>query len=305
MMFMNKKIKAIKGKSIAQAFLVVTIWATSWVMIKLGLEDIPPVTFAGLRYFLAFLLLLPFVFQKKIRNEISRLSPKDWTNLILLGVFYYSINQGAIYAAIAFLPVMAVSLILSFTSIVTAGIASKTLDEKMTWIKWTGLLVNFIGAYLYFYPIQITASQLLGIGIAFVGVIGNSIGTIIGRKVNLSENISPITITTISMGIGSIVLLAGGILTERAPEFTYKSLVFLMIMVVINTAFAFYLWNTALKELQATEASIINNSIIVQIAILAWVFLGEKLSILDILGIILVFLGALLVQLRPNQRNGI
>ena len=41
-------------RAILQALLVTTLWSTSWVLVKIGLEDIPAVTFAGLRYFLAF-----------------------------------------------------------------------------------------------------------------------------------------------------------------------------------------------------------------------------------------------------------
>ena len=106
------------------------------------------------------------------------------------------------------------------------------------------------------------------------------------------------------MGIGSVALLGWGLSTEPWPQFTQQSLIFLLVMVLVNTAFAFYLWNMALKGLQATEASIINNTIIIQIALLAWVFLGEELSGLDIAGISLAFAGALIVQI-PNRRSGI
>ena len=46
--------------AILQALLVTFLWSTSWVLIKIGLAEIPPLTLAGLRYSLAFLFLLPF-----------------------------------------------------------------------------------------------------------------------------------------------------------------------------------------------------------------------------------------------------
>ncbi|MEZ4516648.1 MAG: EamA family transporter [Chloroflexota bacterium] len=46
-------------RAVLQALLVTFLWSTSWVFIKLGISDIPPITFAGLRYFLAFLVLIP------------------------------------------------------------------------------------------------------------------------------------------------------------------------------------------------------------------------------------------------------
>lgn len=293
-----------KVKSLLQAILVVSIWATSWVMIKIGLEDIPPFIFAGLRYFLAFLLLLPLAFRKTNRAEIRRLSRTDWINLVLLGLIYYTINQGALYAALAHLPAVSVSLVLSFTSIFTAWIAGRSLGEKLTTLQWLGLALNLIGAFLYFYPVQIPTSQIIGLVFAFSAMIGNSFGTVLGRKANLSDQVSPLTITIISMGVGSVALLGWGLAAEPWPQFTRQSLIFLLVMVLLNTAFAFYLWNKALKGLQATEASIINNTIIIQIALLAWVFLGEKLTGLDIAGISLAFAGALIVQM-PNQRSGI
>ncbi|HXV99759.1 MAG TPA: EamA family transporter, partial [Anaerolineae bacterium] len=51
-------------KTILQALLVTFLWSTSWVLIKFGLRDIPALTFAGLRYSLAFLCLLPFVLSR-------------------------------------------------------------------------------------------------------------------------------------------------------------------------------------------------------------------------------------------------
>ena len=44
--------------ALLQALLVTFIWSLSWVFIKIGLQGIPPITFAGLRYTLAFLCLL-------------------------------------------------------------------------------------------------------------------------------------------------------------------------------------------------------------------------------------------------------
>ncbi|MCJ7520274.1 MAG: DMT family transporter [Anaerolineaceae bacterium] len=289
-----------KEKATALALMVTFLWATSWVLVKLGLGDLPPVTFAGLRYFLAFLILLPFAFSGQKRQEIKALTSFEWRNLVLLGLVYYTINQGAIFAALALLPAMAVSLILTFTSMVTAGIAIRTLGEKATWMQWVGILLNLTGAFLYFYPVDLLKHQWLGILLAFIGMLASSVSTVIGRKINRSGKISSVVITTISMGIGSIALLAAGLLTEKFPVFSAKDLLLLVVLAVVNTALAFTLWNKALQQLEAIEASVINNLVAFQIAVLAWVFLGERLSVPGIIGILLAVSGAILVQIRPN-----
>ena len=160
--------------------------------------------------------------------------------------------------------------------------------------------MNLTGAFLYFYPVDLLKHQWLGILLAFIGMLASSVSTVIGRKINRSGKISSVVITTISMGIGSIALLAAGLLTEKFPVFSAKDLLLLVVLAVVNTALAFTLWNKALQQLEAIEASVINNLVAFQIAVLAWVFLGERLSVPGIIGILLAVSGAILVQIRPN-----
>ena len=67
---------------------------------------------------------------------------------------------------------------------------------------------------------------------------------------------------------------------------------------MVNTSFAFVLWNHSMRTLRAVESSIITNVMVVEIAVLAWVFLGERLTPLDFVGLGLVIAGTLVVQLR-------
>ena len=69
-------------------------------------------------------------------------------------------------------------------------------------------------------------------------------------------------------------------------------------LAVINTAIAFTLWNYTLRTLSAMESSIINNTMLFQIAVLAWLFLDEPLGWREVLGMALATLGTLLVQIR-------
>jgi drug/metabolite transporter (DMT)-like permease len=66
----------------------------------------------------------------------------------------------------------------------------------------------------------------------------------------------------------------------------------------VNTAFAFYLWNQTLKVLRAFELSILQNTMLIQVAVLAWIFLGERVTNEMAFGMVLVLLGVALVQKR-------
>ena len=67
---------------------------------------------------------------------------------------------------------------------------------------------------------------------------------------------------------------------------------------MVNTALAFFMWNRALGILEAFEISVLQNTMLIQIAVLAWVFLGERFALAKVPAMALVFLGALIVQLR-------
>lgn len=74
-------------KAVLQALLVAFLWATPWVLIKIGLKaSLPAITFAGLRYAIAFLCLIPFVLLNPThRNALRAFSRATWVQLALLG----------------------------------------------------------------------------------------------------------------------------------------------------------------------------------------------------------------------------
>ena len=158
--------------------------------------------------------------------------------------------------------------------------------------------INVVGIVIYFYPVSFPADQVVGLVVVAVGVIANAGSSILGRRVNREGTIPALVVTTISMGVGAIVLLVTGLLTESFPRLGLIHLAIIGWLAVVNTAFAFTLWNHTLRVLPAVESSIVNNTMLVQVAVLSWVFLGESLGWREIVGIVLAGLGALLVQLR-------
>ena len=67
---------------------------------------------------------------------------------------------------------------------------------------------------------------------------------------------------------------------------------------MVNTSFTFVLWNRTLRTLTAVESNVITNAMLAEIAVLAWLFLGERLTFLDVMGLGLVIVGTVMVQLR-------
>ena len=287
--------------AVFQALLVTFLWSTSFIIIKWGLADIPPITYAGLRYFLAFLCFLPFIFKKKYIEEIRGLSSQQRSKLLLLGFVFYTLTQGTQFLGLSLLPAVSVSLMLNFTPIVVAIMGILFINETPSQLQWFGTVIFIVGIIFYFFPISFEGNQGLGLMVMAFGVLANSGAGILGREINRQRNISPVVITFISMGVGSIILLLTGFLYTGIPTISTQNWMYLIWLAVVNTAFAFTLWNHTLRSISAMESSIINGTMLIQIALLAWFFLDEKITTQEGIGMGIAALGATLVQLKLRK----
>jgi drug/metabolite transporter (DMT)-like permease len=286
------------------ALFVTFLWATSWVLIKAGLHDIPALTFAGLRYVLASLCLLPFALRSPAnRATLRALPPRDYARIAMYGLVFVAFTQGAQFLGLEYLPAVTVSLLLNFTPVVVAFLGIAFLSERPSARQWLGVALYLAGILLYFYPINVPGAQFLGILVTLLGVLTNAISSIMGRSINRQTHLSPLLVTVISMSAGSVALLTTGIVTQGIPPLSLANWLTIGWLAVVNTAFAFPLWNHTLRTLSAVESSIINSTMLVQIALLAYLFLGETLNTQDIAGMTLVLIGTLIVQIKSVKRK--
>jgi drug/metabolite transporter (DMT)-like permease len=283
-------------KAILEALFVALIWATSWVIIKISLKDISPLLFAGWRYFLAGIILLVVWFLSPERKLFSSIDGKSWGKIVLLGIFYYAITQGSQFIGLKALPAVTVNLILGLTTIVVAFLGTIFLREQLSLAQWLGIILTMLGAYIYFFPIQFMASQWTGLVIVFIGMAACSIGSLISRDMNRSKVLPPLTLTTWSLLLGGILMLAGGIVSEGLQPVSLNTWLVILWLATVNTAFAFTLWNRAMQILTAAESNAINNTLLVQVPILAVIFLGETITLRQLAGMGLIVVGVVMVQ---------
>lgn len=290
------------GAAIGQALFVTFLWSTSWVLIKWGLQDIPALTFAGLRYWLAFVVLLPFALGSSgSRAAIRRLGRRDWLVLACYGVLFVAVTQGAQFVGLGLLPAATVSLLLNLSPVLVALLGALLLMELPARAQWFGVGVYLAGIIVYFLPSGLVGAELAGVGVVLLAVAANAVSSVIGRYVNRNSTLSPLLITTISMGVGAAVLLVTGLTTQGLPALTATHWFYVGWLAVGNTALAFPLWNSSLRTLTAVESSIINSTMLIQIAVLAFLFLGEGLEWWEIAGMALVAVGVLWVQLGARK----
>ena len=231
-------------------------------------------------------------------RELSRL---DWLRLTALGLLFYALTQGAQFLGLAYLPAVTVNLLLSFTTVIVTLLGIFLLAESPTVSQWGGVGLYLRGVLIYFYPASISTSQVFGLIVVLVGVLANAGSAILGRTVNRAGDLPFLTVTLVSMGIGSIALLVAGSLIQGFPQLSLSNWAIIVWLALVNTAFAFTLWNLTLRTLSALESSLINNAMLIQIPILALLFLGEQITWREGLGMLLAGIGILMVQLFRKE----
>lgn len=287
----------VRRRDITLALLVTFLWSTSWVLIKWGLPNIRPLSFAGLRYAMAFACLAPTLWVRK--EEVRTLARGGGLVLLIaLGLVLYALTQGGQFLALAHMDATPLSLCLSMTTVVVAIGGAITRREAPHVLQWVGIVVATSGAAAYFAAGGVSDGSTLGFLFAGLTVAANAAASCLGRRANRARLASPTVVTAVSMGVGAAVLIGLGFAIEGIPTLALRSWGLIAWLAVVNTALAFTLWNKTLQTLTAVESSVLNNTMLVQIAILAWLFLGESPGPIEIAGLALVVAGAFLVQWR-------
>jgi drug/metabolite transporter (DMT)-like permease len=209
---------------------------------------------------------------------------------------YFAVTQGAQFVAIDAQPAATSSLMLAPTALLVAVASRRSIGESVGRRQFAGAALILVGAILYFSGDL--GATWIGMIASVVGLVANASGALIGRHVNRDAQTSPVVVTAVSMGVGAAILLLVGFGVEGLPHISIASAAIIAWLAIVNTALAFTLWNAAQRRLAAVETAAINNTMLIQIAALAWIFLGEAPGVTGVFGIVVVSVGAFLSQAR-------
>jgi len=282
---------------ILKALLVTFLWSSSYVLIKMGLIEILPLTFAALRYTTAFLILVLVMILKGRARPLHRPSSIEWLTLICVGAFGYAGAQGLQFVGLHYIPVILASFLLNFSPVFVVLLGAGFLHEIPTIAQTIGIVVALAGAYVFFgNPLQ--SFEAFGVFITLLSGLCWAVYMIIARSLQKTGRIPTLEMTTVTMGAGAVILLVSGFALEGPPSVPSSGWVIIGWLSIVNTVAAFYLWNQVLESVKAYELSMLQNTMLVQTSLMALIFLGEQVTVDMILGMILVLSGVTLVQAR-------
>ncbi len=281
--------------AVLEALLVTFLWSSSYVLVKVGLQEIGPLTLVAYRYTVASLVLLPLA----LSGGHGALLRERGISLRLgvLGLLGVTLAQGFQVLGLFLLPAVSVTFLLNFTPITVLTLGVVALNERPTRLQLAGIGMAVAGAALFFND-PLTSASLPGILVTLLSGVGWGAYIVLGRRLYIGDKVPVLGLTAFSMAGGTVLLLIIAFLVEGFTVVSVAGWGIILWLGVMNTAVAFFMWNRALGRLEAFEISVLQNTMLIQIAVLAWLFLGERFTLAKIPAMALVFLGALVVQLR-------
>jgi drug/metabolite transporter (DMT)-like permease len=281
------------------------IWGSTWLFIKLGLEDLPPLTFAGIRFVIAFFILLIII---RIRGLPLPRSRSDLQLLTLTGFLSFTVNYGTIFwgeqhissglAAVLQATIPAFGLVIAHFYLP---------GERMTWARIVGVILGVIGvAVVFSNQLEIAGGKALAGSVAVVfgsAVVAYSNVLVKAR----GKKLDPAILAAGQMFFGLIPLLLVGIPLEGNPfkfHWTPMAVLALFYLAVVGSVIAFLLYYWLVHNMDVTKSMLIALVTPVVAVILGMIVLREQLNWRTIAGgaLIMSGIGFIVTQKRRKAK---
>jgi drug/metabolite transporter (DMT)-like permease len=275
-------------------------WSSAFPTAKLAISTAPPLLFLGLRFLLAAGILLGWA---AWRGELARErsgGPIPWLALLGLGLLNQAGYQGLTWIAMGSVSAGLATIITSLNPIMVGAFALPLLGEPLTPRKLAGLVLGFLGAaFVVRNRVVLAGEDVDGILLLFAGMVSVTFGTLLFKRLAPRAAL-PVIVGVQQLG-AAIAVLGVGLATEPVAAVHVNAL-FLFCMgwfVLVVSIGAFLLWFLLLRRGTASSASSLHFLMPPLGLLMSWAMLGEKLEILDLVGIVPVALGIWLATSGP------
>ncbi|HEV8369817.1 MAG TPA: EamA family transporter [Pyrinomonadaceae bacterium] len=280
------------------------IWGSTWLFIKVGLEDLPPLTFAGIRFVISFLILFAIIRLRGLRLPNSR---DDWMLLALTGVLSFSLNYGLVFWGEQHISSGLAALLQATLPAFGLVIAHFYLPaERITGAKVVGIILGVCGVGIVF------SNQLaIAGGKALAGCVALVLSSFFAAYSNVlvksrGKNLEPAILAAGQMFFGMIPLLFVGIPLEGTPlkfRWTLMAMVSVFYLAVVGSVVAFLLYYWLVHNMDVTKSMLIALVTPVVAVILGVFVLREQLNWRTLAGgaMIMIGIGFIVMQKRREK----
>jgi drug/metabolite transporter (DMT)-like permease len=278
-----------------------SIWGGMYVVSKVMLEIIPPFLLVSLRLILGALTLALL-----LGRGFPAISRTTWLQILGVGFVGYGISLSLQFLGTKLSTAANGSLVTSATPAFVLVFAWFLLGERITWLRLASLLLATLGVVAVIDPrsAQLDPDLFLGNMLLIGAAVTWALYSVLVRKVTRDVAVLPFSLIAFLGGL-PVALPAGAVewMTLGVGEISLGVVGGVLFLGVISTALAMVLWNSAFAFVDASLASLTFFAQPVVGTLLGWLFLGERITPLFLLGGILIGLGLLISSREAQARR--
>jgi drug/metabolite transporter (DMT)-like permease len=286
----------VKIKSFAPIIFVL-VWSTGFIGAKYILPFAEPFVFLTIRYLFATLILVAIA---KAIGESLRISWPQVKQSILVSVFLHVIYIGGVFYAIFIdIPAGITAVIISLQPILVSAVAIPLLNEKMSYKQIFGLLLGFIGVTFLLIPKLFEGDLSIGFSAAGItacvlALLGTTAGYLIQKKGG--SDIPFLAGTAVQFASATIIFAIASIIFEPLKvDITLEFILALAWIVIALSIGSIFLLYYLLRKGSASSVSSLYYLVPPLTAIQAYLFFGERINTIGLVGMALAALGTLIV----------
>jgi len=278
-------------------------WGTTYLAIRVGLETLPPMLFAGMRFLTAGAILFTFIY---LWRGARLPKGREWLDQSIIGLMLLGVGNGMVVMAEQWVPSGPAALLVATSPFWVVGLERFLRDgERVSGRAVFGMLIGFCGLALLIAPHLLGASlngyYLLGAIAIQVGCASWSAGSVYSK--HHQTGLQPLMAAAVQMLIAGVALTGlGTTLGEwRAVHFSGRSFAALSYLIVFGSIIAYGSYTYAIQKLPLSLVSMYSYINPVIAVLLGWVVLSETLGWRVLVAMTIILAGVALVKTSPKR----
>jgi drug/metabolite transporter (DMT)-like permease len=284
-------------------FLAMIFWAFSFIWFKVANETFLPITIVFFRLIAAILILTTYLAIKKKFVKIRKEDRKLFIMLAVFEPFFYFLGESF---GLTYVSATVGSVLISTIPVVATIGAWIFLKERLKLINYAGIVLSFMGILIFVIDRSGTLSyNVKGLALMMLAVFSAS-----GYNLTLSRLVGkyePVFIVNVQNTLGAILFLPVFLIFEAGhlaeTTLTLKAFIPVIELAVFASCGAFILFAYSVRNLGISRANVFTNFIPIFTAFFSFLILGDRLTIQNIAGMMVVIAGLIMSQMNGRHKN--
>jgi drug/metabolite transporter (DMT)-like permease len=287
------------GTTDALMLSVILFWAVNFSMVKIALRELSPLGFNGIRLLFASVVLVLILV---LNGESLKVDQKTFWKLVILGLIGNTAFQILFIHGIDLTTASNSAIIIAMTPLLIAILSSWLKQERVHPAAWAGILFSFIGFYLVISSrlgtFEFSSPNVKGDLLIFGGNLCWAVYTVFSKP--LLERMSPLKLTTLTMVVGTVFFLPFSF--RDISQIPYRTVSLkawgsLFYSALFALVICYVIWYASVQRVGNTKTAIYDYLIPVFTVIFAYFFIDERITILQAVGAIIIFVGVYLARI--------